>query len=54
MTGNHQIFHEINTSFETNVQMGNGTLVQAKSKDTIAVHIKMGLRFMRDVLLVSE
>jgi DNA polymerase III delta prime subunit len=54
MTDNHQIFHEINTSFETNVRMGNGTLVQAKSKDTITVHIKMGLRFMRGVLLVPD
>jgi hypothetical protein len=54
MTSNHQIFHEINTSFETNVRMSNGTLVQVKGKVTIAVHTKMGLRFMRDVLLVPD
>jgi hypothetical protein len=54
MTSNHQIFHEINTSFETNVRMGNGALVQAKGKDNIAVHSKMGSRFISDMLLVSD
>jgi DNA polymerase III delta prime subunit len=40
MTDNHQFFHEINTSFETNVRMGNDTLVQAKENSTIAFHTK--------------
>jgi hypothetical protein len=34
--------------------MSNGTLVQVKGKVTIAVHTKMGLRFMRDVLIVPD
>ena len=54
MTGNHQIFHEINTSFETNVRMGNGALVQAKGKGSVAIHTKMGSRLIRDVLLVPD
>jgi hypothetical protein len=54
MIGNHQFFHKINTSFETNVRMGNDTLVQPKGKVTIALHIKMSLRFMMDVPLVPD
>jgi gag-polypeptide of LTR copia-type len=54
ITGNHQFFYEINTSFETSVRMGNDTLIQAKGKGTITVHTKTGLRFMRDVLLVLD
>jgi hypothetical protein len=54
MTGNYQIFHEINTSFETNVRMENDALVQAKGKGNIAVHMKMGSRVIKDVLLVLD
>ncbi|XP_078166504.1 uncharacterized protein LOC144561415 [Carex rostrata] len=46
MTGNHELFQEINTSYQTKVRMRNGTLVQAKGKGSIAIQTKMGSKFI--------
>ena len=54
MTGNCELFYHIDTSYETKVRMGNGSIVQAKGKGSIAVQTKMGLKFIRDVLLVPD
>ena len=37
MTGNHELFHGIDSSYATKVRMGNGSLVQAKGKGGISV-----------------
>jgi Reverse transcriptase (RNA-dependent DNA polymerase)/gag-polypeptide of LTR copia-type/Integrase core domain/GAG-pre-integrase domain len=54
MTGNHELFRDIDTSYKMKVRMGNDSLVQAIGKGSIAVQTKMGLRFIRDVLLVPD
>ena len=54
MTGNRELFHHIDTSYETKVRMGNDSIVQAKGKGSIVVQTKMGQKFIRDVLMVPD
>ena len=54
MTGDENIFAILDASSNSQVKMGNGALVQAKGKGTIAVETKRGTRYISDVLLVSD
>ncbi|XP_059670703.1 uncharacterized protein LOC132316214 [Cornus florida] len=54
MTGDKNIFLEIDFSSNSQVRMGNGALVQAKGKCTIAIETKKGRKHIRDVLLVPD
>lgn len=54
MTSNERILMEIDLTSNSQVKMGNGALVQAKGKGTIAIEIKKKTRYIRDVLLVPD
>ncbi|XP_059627041.1 uncharacterized protein LOC132269821 [Cornus florida] len=54
MTGDKNIFLEIDSSSNSQVRMENGALVQANGKGTIAIETKKGRKHIRDVLLVSD
>lgn len=54
MTGDENIFKEIDRSVKSQVKLGNGELVEVEGKGTIAVNTKKGTRFIRDVLLVPK
>lgn len=54
MTANENIFQDIDTSVKSQVRLGNGALVEAKGKGTIAVQTKKGTRLIKDVLLVPS
>ncbi|RVW40547.1 Retrovirus-related Pol polyprotein from transposon TNT 1-94 [Vitis vinifera] len=52
MTGNKNIFLDMDTTINSQVKMGNGDLVNVKRKDTIGIQTKVGTKHIRDVLLV--
>ena len=54
MTGNKEIFVKIDASTTSQVKMGNGALVQANGRGTIAIETKKGRRFIEKVLLVPD
>ena len=54
MTGDESIFVKLDNSSNSQVKMGNGAVVQAKGKGTIAVETKKGTRYISDVLLVPD
>ncbi|KAF8377139.1 hypothetical protein HHK36_030512 [Tetracentron sinense] len=54
MTGDQSIFVNMNTFSNSQVRMGNGVLVQAKGKGTIAIETKKGTKYIQDVLLVPD
>ncbi|RVW55367.1 Retrovirus-related Pol polyprotein from transposon TNT 1-94 [Vitis vinifera] len=52
MTGNKNIFLDMDTTINSQVKMGNGDLVNVKGKGTIGIQTKVGTKYIRDVLLV--
>ncbi|KAK3000358.1 hypothetical protein RJ639_021395 [Escallonia herrerae] len=54
MAGNESLFLDMDSTFKSQVKLGNGALVEAKGKGTIGVQTKEGDRFIRDVLLVPD
>ncbi|XP_059650735.1 uncharacterized protein LOC132296564 [Cornus florida] len=54
MTGDKNIFLEIDSSSNSQVRIGNGALFQAKGKGTIAIETNKGRKHIRDVLLVPN
>ncbi|CAL9020712.1 unnamed protein product, partial [Prunus brigantina] len=54
MSGNENIFLNVDTSATPNIKMGNGAIVEAKGKGRIAVKTKKGLKQIHDVLLVLK
>ncbi|XP_074288993.1 uncharacterized protein LOC141614136 [Silene latifolia] len=54
MTNNESIFTHIDTSLKTPVRMGDGSIIEAKGKGTIAVQTKKGMRYISNVLLVPN
>ncbi|KAK3015933.1 hypothetical protein RJ639_005748 [Escallonia herrerae] len=44
----------MDSTVNTKVKLGNGTIFQAQGKGTIGVQTKQGTRFIRDVLLVPD
>ncbi|BBH07457.1 BURP domain-containing protein [Prunus dulcis] len=54
MSGNENIFLDVDTSATPNIKMGNGAIVEAKGKGRIAVKTKKGMKQIHDVLLVPK
>ncbi|KAK3023450.1 hypothetical protein RJ639_042662 [Escallonia herrerae] len=54
MAGNESLFLDMDSTFKSQVKLGNGALVEAKVKGTIGVQTKERDRFIRDVLLVPD
>ncbi|RVW84529.1 Retrovirus-related Pol polyprotein from transposon TNT 1-94 [Vitis vinifera] len=52
MTGNKNIFLDMDTTINSQVKMGNGDLVNVKGKGTVDIQTKVGTKYIRDVLLV--
>ena len=52
MTGNKNIFLDMDTTINSQVKMGNGDLVNVKGKGTVGIQTKVGTKYIRDVLLV--
>lgn len=54
MTGDKDVFVDIDTTINSQVKMGNGALVHVKGKGTIGVQTNKGAKFIHDVLLVPD
>ncbi|XP_049375587.1 uncharacterized protein LOC125840652 [Solanum verrucosum] len=54
MTGDEKVVLSINSSITTKVRMGNGVLVDAKSKGTISINIKGSGKQIHNVLYVLD
>ncbi|KAK2966883.1 hypothetical protein RJ640_028893 [Escallonia rubra] len=54
MTSNRGIFVDIDSSVNSQIIMGNGSIVKAKGKGTIAIQAKEATKYIRDVLLVPD
>ncbi|KAK2996036.1 hypothetical protein RJ640_002196 [Escallonia rubra] len=54
MAREKSIFLDMDSTVNTKVKLGNGSIVQAQGKGTIGVQTKQGTRFIRDVLLVPD
>ena len=52
MTGNKNIFLDMDATINSQVKMGNGDLVNVKGKCTIDIQTKVGTKYIREVLLV--
>ncbi|RVW80415.1 Retrovirus-related Pol polyprotein from transposon TNT 1-94 [Vitis vinifera] len=52
MTGNKNIFLDMDTNINSQVKMGHGDLVNVKGKGTIVIQTKVGTKYIRDVLLI--
>ena len=52
MTGNKNIFLDMDATINSQVKMGNGDLVNVKGKCTIGIQTKVGTKYIREVLLV--
>ena len=52
MTGNKNIFLDMDTTINSQVKMGNGDLVNVKGKGTVDIQTKVETKYIRDVLLV--
>lgn len=52
MSGDKKIFLDLDTSITSIMRLGNGAVVEAKGKHTVALKTKTGIRYIRDVLLV--
>ncbi|RVW99108.1 hypothetical protein CK203_018868 [Vitis vinifera] len=52
MTGNKNIFLDMDTTINSQVKMGNGDLVNVKGRGTVGIQTKVGTKYIRDVLLV--
>ncbi|KAK3007967.1 hypothetical protein RJ639_014055 [Escallonia herrerae] len=54
MAREKSLFLDMDSTINTKVKLGNGTIVQAQGKGSIGVQTKQGTRFIRDVLLVPD
>ncbi|KAK3006696.1 hypothetical protein RJ639_017590 [Escallonia herrerae] len=54
MAREKSLFLDKDSTVNTKVKLGNGTIVQAQGKGLIGVQTKQGTRFIRDVLLVPD
>ncbi|KAK3000462.1 hypothetical protein RJ639_021063 [Escallonia herrerae] len=54
MAREKSLFLDMDSTVNTKVKLGNGTIVQAQGKGSIGVQTKQGTRFIRDVLLVPD
>ena len=52
MTSDESIFINLNTSIKSKVKLGNGTIVEAKEKETIIVQTNQGTMFINNVLFI--
>ncbi|KAG6655974.1 hypothetical protein CIPAW_05G254000 [Carya illinoinensis] len=54
MASDETIFTDLDTSIKIQVKMGNGELVEARGKGTVAIWTKKGTKLIKDVLLVPS
>ncbi|KAK2969370.1 hypothetical protein RJ640_000642 [Escallonia rubra] len=54
MAREKSIFLDMDSTVNTKMKLGNGSIVQAQGKGTIGIQTKQGTRFIRDVLLVPD
>ncbi|KAK2976178.1 hypothetical protein RJ640_012464 [Escallonia rubra] len=54
MAGNESIFIHMDSTFKSQVKLGNRALIEAKGKGTIGIQTNEGDRFIRDVQLVPN
>lgn len=52
--GDKSIFSKLDSSFKSQVKLGNGALVEVEGKGTISINTKKGAEFVKDVLLVPN
>lgn len=53
MTGNNNIFLDLNSNIKSQVKFGNGVLIQVKGKGANGIQTKKGFRTIPNVLLVE-
>ncbi|TXG53906.1 hypothetical protein EZV62_019162 [Acer yangbiense] len=54
MSGNENIFLDVDSTVTPKVKLGNGAIVESKGKGGISVETKKGTKYVNDVLFVPE
>ncbi|TXG67654.1 hypothetical protein EZV62_008929 [Acer yangbiense] len=54
MSGNENIFLDVDSTVTPKVKLGNGAIVESKGKGRISVETKKGTKYVNDVLFVPE
>ncbi|TXG67366.1 hypothetical protein EZV62_008641 [Acer yangbiense] len=54
MSGNENIFLDVDSTVTPKVKLGNGAIVESKGKRRISVETKKGTKYVNDVLFVPE